>query len=383
MSLTGFTEKLFRSRRTRVTFTLLMIASLVFILSILFVSTENKNWPMNAAFECNATDLRAAQRQYFENHLRPGYGYARFFSNKAWTDQVAIALYFMGMQDFGCHTCPNPQHLTFIDVGANIGQTVRFISELLKEQESKFPKGSTFKIVSVEPSPQTYTELVKEVKRARLMGGHEYISLNNGVGEKRGLLQFYSHGNGDQGATFNVAARQGRPRHSMVKVITVDDIVNYHGGHGKVILKIDVEGFETNVMRGAANALQHKRIDALVWEWVPEKMSKGSLKEQADFLSKYGYEVFISTLHVMVRIDSEYWDDGYETTRKTINCAAYRRDSTELLAIKSRNYLCGGLGSTSEEFFFNACECWSGKKSELPPDSFQELKQNGFPMGRE
>lgn len=338
--------------------------------------------------------LRVAQRTFFDNHLKSGLGYARFFSNKAWTDQVAIALYFraLGKTLSSPHTT-----LLFLDVGANVGQTVRFVSALFRSTRSYYPPDTFLRSISAEPSPSTFLALKREVLRARKSdAGGMYAALNVGIGSKPGTLPFYSWGRGDQGATLNSRATQGRPVYKRVEVCTIDELAlrsgaifrssssNFSSGkhfEGRppenVVVKVDVEGFELEALQGARRALTTHQIGALVWEWAPEKMSRGSLKAQVKYISSFGYEVFISTLRAMIRVDGDLWDDAYESTRKTINLAAYVSGSGELLHIKQSHYLCRAVEAQTK------CDCWSGRKVDLPPDAFHELLEDGFPMGRE
>ena len=358
-------------------------------------SRANARVPVSASGsseECGGEGLKEAQVRYFSNAKTAGMGYAKFFSNKAWTDQVAIALYFHSLET----TLTDETTVLFVDVGANIGQTVRFIGDVFKRQQKIFPAKSEFISVSLEPSPTTFQSLRIELARTRRRDRRSvYAALNVGVGNKPGVLNFYSKGHGDQGATFNPRARQGRPVYAKVPIVTVDQIVRGYrflletgklvedGGGGadanlRVIVKIDVEGYETTAIRGALQSLREQRVGAIVWEWVPEKMPKGSLREQAEIISEQGYEVFISTTRAMVRIDGSYWNPMYETNPKTINIGAYLSGSPELAAIKRSALLCGSSGGGGA-----ACTCWDGVKSDLPADQFQALAALGLPMGRE
>ena len=215
------------------------------------------------------------------------------------------------------------------------------------------------------------------------------------MGETVGELPFYSKGKGDQGATFNVAARQSRQVYARIRVDTVDNIIsNYSSSdsYTRVIVKIDVEGFELSALLGMRNALQIGRIALIVWEWVPEKMPSGSLKSQVNFVSQFGYEVFISTLRAFIRLDNDHWDNMYESTRKTINLVAFPKGSEELENIKKIYSLCkistldihtpksnSNLHSVKDD----SCLCWNGSKTSLPEDAFEVLRKEGMPMGRD
>ena len=351
----------------------------------------------NESRDCEKSAINKSQMLYFNYHKVSGKGYARYFSNKAWTDQVAIALYFRELENTAqCRTCDKPLRVLFIDVGANVGQTLRFIRDLFMRQHRRFSQGSEFVSISAEPSPTTFKELVKESELTKHIDKKSsYYVLNYGMGETVGELPFYSKGKGDQGATFNAAARQSRPVYARIRVDTVDNIItNYSSSdsYTRIIVKIDVEGFELSALMGMRNALQIRAIAVIIWEWVPEKMPIGSLKSQVNFVSQFGYEVFISTLRAFIRLDNEHWDDMYESTKKTINLAALPNGSEELENIMKIYSLCKistldihtpKFNSDLQSIKDNSCLCWNGSKTSLPDDAFEVLRKDGMPMGRD
>lgn len=263
-------------------------------------------------------------------------------------------------------------------------------------QHSIFPQESEFVSISAEPSPTTFKELVKELKiTKRIDKKSSYYVFNYGLGETVRELPFYSRGKGDQGATFNAAARQSRPIYARIRVDTVDNMItNYSSSdsYTRIIVKIDVEGFEVSVLMGMRNALQSRAVAVIIWEWIPEKMPSGSLKSQVNFVSHFGYEVFISTLRAFIRLDNEHWDDMYESTKKTINLAALPNGSEELENIKKIYSLCKSstldiytpiFNSNLQSIEDDSCSCWNGSKTSLPKDAFEVLRKEGMPMGRD
>lgn len=136
---------------------------------------------------------------------------------------------------------------TFVDVGANVGTyTVLASGE------------AGARSVAIEPVPQTFQHLLDNVYLNRL---HDRVVVHNcGVGSESGVLRFTAT---HDTTNHVVAAAEADGPAIEVAVRTLDDILT---GELPKMIKIDVEGFESHVIRGASDALAAESLSAVVME---------------------------------------------------------------------------------------------------------------------
>ncbi len=156
---------------------------------------------------------------------------------------------------------------TVIDAGANIGNHALYFSHHFQ------------KVLAFEPNPDTFrllafnTELVENVS-----------VVNQGLGDEPGTLMLVED-RLNMGASSVVRKAGAEERQIPVKIETLDvataDISRIE------MIKIDVEGFEINVLRGAS-ALIARHQPIVVFEQHEREFSDGST-ESLRFLSDLGY----------------------------------------------------------------------------------------------
>jgi FkbM family methyltransferase len=135
----------------------------------------------------------------------------------------------------------------FVDVGANVGSYTILASAALG-----------VKTIAFEPIPTTYGHLVDNID---LNGVHDLVIAHNiGVGAERGELIFTSSLD-----TVNhvLGAAESDIASTKIAVNTLDETL---GESRPTVIKIDVEGFETRVIDGAAKALSRDTLLAVVME---------------------------------------------------------------------------------------------------------------------
>lgn len=134
--------------------------------------------------------------------------------------------------------------MTFVDVGAHVGFYTAFLSELV---------GSSGQVHSFEPTPWTFRLISENAV------GLTNVTLNNSaVSERAGTLSFADYGAG-YGA-YNSAHPDGAPEMSRTPTMTTVQSLtldSYCEEKSIVpdIIKIDAEGFEASVLRGASELL--------------------------------------------------------------------------------------------------------------------------------
>ncbi len=169
-------------------------------------------------------------------------------------------------------------HPVLFDVGANEGQTI-------EEMRRVFPDAT---IVSFEPSPRTFASL------SRRLSGASRIRLENlAVGDTIGTLPFTVCGD------WSVNDSLLRPTFSPdstkvdVAVTTLDRYCADHAIARVDWLKIDTQGFDLHVLRGAASLLARGDIRAVSAEamFVPMYEGQPSLVDLLSFMQSQAYRL--------------------------------------------------------------------------------------------
>lgn len=134
----------------------------------------------------------------------------------------------------------------FVDVGANIGAYTILASKVVKSRS-----------ISFEPLPETIKRLRDQIQINEI---HDLVTIKNkGVGDKNGEL-FFTNNND----TVNKVSLAGDVQNTTkVNVVTLDEELDKSG---KYFIKIDVEGFEYNVIQGGNDILSSENTSALIIE---------------------------------------------------------------------------------------------------------------------
>jgi FkbM family methyltransferase len=139
---------------------------------------------------------------------------------------------------------------TFVDVGANVGAYSLLAGGAV---------GAS--VIAFEPVPATVARLREQVVINRLGSRGELF--NAGVGSAPGELHFTNN----QDTINRVVLSGAGPNTSRVAVTTLDEALSpVIAGGGRYVLKVDVEGFEYQVLAGAERTLAASGFLALVIE---------------------------------------------------------------------------------------------------------------------
>jgi FkbM family methyltransferase len=139
-----------------------------------------------------------------------------------------------------------------VDVGANVGQWAL----------ATFCLGYKGKVISLEPDPRAFEILKKN--HQTFIDADRWIIQNLAAGEERASIEFNAWGieGGSssllsltkQGEVFTFHRNQDIPK-IHVTVDTLDQILRPLGEFDNALLKIDVQGYEMQVLRGASEML--------------------------------------------------------------------------------------------------------------------------------
>ena len=166
----------------------------------------------------------------------------------------------------------------WVDVGANIG-VVSLIAAM-----KIGPQGRG---IAFEPNPLVYERLLDHLK----LNGVNFISCHNvalGACPGNAVLSFSSVHTG----TGSLVGPNPHASSIDVQVRCGDDFAVFGPGD-RVVMKIDVEGYELEVLQGLSNALSHPETAILV-EVIDEYLRRAgsSAAQVVDFLAAKGYEPY-------------------------------------------------------------------------------------------
>lgn len=133
---------------------------------------------------------------------------------------------------------------TFFDVGANVGSYTLLASGVCSSNTIAF-----------EPVPSTFNILAQNIILNKLSN---LVKLENaGVGKEMGKLEFVAN----EDTTNRVASEKDLHKIS-VDIVKLDDYCSSN----PILIKIDVEGYETEVLNGGSNMLNNVNLKAIVIE---------------------------------------------------------------------------------------------------------------------
>jgi FkbM family methyltransferase len=169
---------------------------------------------------------------------------------------------------------------TFVDVGANFG----YFSCLAAKRLADKPQAS---VIAVEPNPH----LIKLLKRnAEINWSLAPIKvIEAAAGEAAGpVTLFIPAEHGANGGLTNV----DQALQVKVDMIRLDDIIS--PGLTVDVMKVDVEGHELGVLKGAADIIQRSPDIKIIVEWSPNQMRDAGVKveEFKSFMIEKGLSPF-------------------------------------------------------------------------------------------
>jgi len=291
--------------------------------------------------------------------------------NMGCADLALLGPYFRAILDRLDSGKPKERRLLF-DVGANNGQDADTIMGNFHKIVGICNSFSTsFTVVSIEPSPQVFCELEELVaKRGWEPPAQEIIRLNIGMSDETGFLRFSDPG--DEGGKLLGAVKhiQNRtlgdtmteeefktmtqckdtgdhnidhhrittvPTYSMDTLVAALQSLNQpllQKGNEIFFLKIDTEGHDKSVIKGAGNLLAQKRIVFVLFEvW-----NNANIRDIVDFMDKRDYACFIISPKMLIPVHPQNW--------------WYDHLNTDIKGNWWGNGVCGIRGSSSLSMLF-------------------------------
>ncbi len=197
-----------------------------------------------------------------------------------------------------------------LDVGANIGCTSLLFGQLAR------------RVISFEPSPSTFRLLTKNLRNGAM---HNVETVNAGLGREEGTFELtFSADNRSGGFVSNRAQASAGHKVEQIRIAAGDAWLQGAQVDHVDFVKIDVEGFERNVIEGLAQTIARDR-PVVVLElnhWCLNAFQRTSVPDFLDFLR--------SVFPVLYAVDSpndmrdlHNVDDAYHVMYHHINHMRY------------------------------------------------------------
>ena len=162
---------------------------------------------------------------------------------------------------------------TVVDVGANIGSITFAAASRV---------GPLGRVISIEPHPRTFRYLLDN----DVLNQFDNIQFyNSAIGSSLGVVHFTDRGDDDQNRVIEAG---GIP----VEVTTLDDLLSKTSIPAVDLLKVDVEGYEKQVLEGAARTLQNTKCVYIETLERNLKMYGTSTAEILQLLRASGFQVY-------------------------------------------------------------------------------------------
>lgn len=168
----------------------------------------------------------------------------------------------------------------FVDVGANIGLMSVYAAQLVGDQG---------KVTAFEPHPKTASMLAENIALNRL---HQVQFYRVALGSESGSTSIHEDLDGNRGAAY-ISHNSSQGMGLSIEVRTLDPY--FSNEDVPRVVKVDVEGYELEVLRGMKKLLGASSPPMLIVESCTGIDRVGHIHSLFDALRKYGYHIF-STL---------------------------------------------------------------------------------------
>jgi FkbM family methyltransferase len=165
-----------------------------------------------------------------------------------------------------------------VNIGANTGYYVCLARKMGK------------KVIAIEPLDQNVQIMQRNIQAN---GWQDVEILPIGLGDSVGQLKLY--GGGTAASLVKGWAGARHDHYRLVPVSTLDNVLSDRFGDQKMLILIDVEGFELNVLKGAFRQLQRKIapiwfVEICIDEHQPDcRLINPNLTQTFDFFFSRGY----------------------------------------------------------------------------------------------
>jgi len=187
-----------------------------------------------------------------------------------------------------------------VDVGANVGDWMAGMYEA--------QAGSAFDALLFEPSSSAAARL-----RERFAGNQHIRVVEAAVGDAPGELPFFEEPNAGKGSSLVPQFNRNPGTMRGVEVTTLDAELARAGWERIDLLKIDAEGYDLRVLRGARGLLEAQRIRVLQFEYNRAWQAAGdTLSAAYSLLQSHGYQVYLLKRDGLYTLNYRLYEEYFE-----------------------------------------------------------------------
>ena len=167
-----------------------------------------------------------------------------------------------------------PDNSIIIDIGANVGEVSYALTK----------KNSTVRIIAIEPDPQEFKDLVRNVNYS------SNIVLNEAIADYTGEINLYLNNDSGDSSVFFTAGAKAKVSSTCT---TLDNIyTKYVPDENIFLIKCEAEGFEPEVLLGGYLMLSKTRY--ISCDAGPERMGESTLENVNKILVGLNFQLIRS-----------------------------------------------------------------------------------------
>ena len=237
--------------------------------------------PLRRKVQIRRWDRIVSNKKDFIYHMTSG---IRMFLYSDCILSQAIFVYKFESQELKFLTLYLEQGDCFLDIGSNFGLYSLMASKKV---------GKNGQVFAFEPATKTFNRLKRNIKLNRI---HNIFPINAAISSNNGTMPMSISLDGHD--AWNSLAKPARGEKFLteeVKTITLDDFIQENKLHDKIkMIKIDVEGWECEVIKGAVRTLSSEMAPILQVEFSePALQAAGSASfVLIEMLSDLGYILY-------------------------------------------------------------------------------------------
>jgi FkbM family methyltransferase len=170
-----------------------------------------------------------------------------------------------------------PNSAIIVDIGANVGEV----------SYSLIQKNNSAQIIAIEPDPQEFKDLVKNLSFS------SSIALNTVVGNYTGDIDLFLNNDSGDSSVFFTAGAKNKISSTCT---TLDDIYIKHiGGKSVFLVKCEAEGFEPEVLLCGKLTLSNTKYVSC--DTGPERLGKSTYEDVNKILVEMNFQLIKSNKH--------------------------------------------------------------------------------------